>query len=184
MAFEQAAREAETRQDPRRADLWAQSGNSWLAAEEPAKARAAFDAALASTALSPAMRGEIHLDRARAGVALNDLAGARTDLDKGLELVPADPFAWYLSAALALREQALPRAQKDVAQAMKLAPDDPDVLLLACNVAAASGEADAAHGFYERLIKSAPTSDAAKRAQAVLAESRSQAPAQAEPDPR
>ena len=169
VAFEQAAREAEQRQDPRRADFWVQSGNAWLAADDGAKARAAFDAALSGSALSPELRGEVYVDRARAGVALDDAAGARADLDRGLALVPADPFAWYLSAALAFRQEDLARAQKDSAKAVELAPDDADVLLLAGNVAGASGDSDGARVFFTRAVKAAPDSPAAKSAQAALA---------------
>jgi tetratricopeptide (TPR) repeat protein len=179
VAFEQAAREAERMQDGRRADFWAQSGNAWLAADNGAKARAAFDAALAITTLSPELRGEVYLDRARAGVALDDLKGARADLDQGLALVPSDPFAWYISAALAMREAALPRAQKDIAKAVELAPDDADVLLLAGNVAGAAGDDEGARTFYGRAIKAEPGSDAAKSAEAALAANT--APASAAP---
>lgn len=168
VAFEQAAREAETEQDPRRADFWVQSGNSWLAEGDADKARAAFDSALATTSLTPELRGEVHIDRARAGVALDDLAGARADLDRALELVPADPFGWLLSAALAMREDSLARAQRDIAKALELAPNDPDVLLQAGTIAGAAGQADEARGFYERAAKAAPDSEAGQAAQAAL----------------
>ena len=168
-AFEQAAREAETKQDPRSADLWVQSGNAWLAAGDGAKARSAFDAALTGTSLTSELRGEVHLDRARALVLLGSIAAARKDLDQGLQLVPSDPFGWYLSSALAVREQDLARAQKDVAKAVSLAPDDADVLLHAGNVAAASGEKEAARSFYTRAAAAAPASPAARAAQAALA---------------
>jgi tetratricopeptide (TPR) repeat protein len=65
-AFEQAALEAETAKDARRADFWVQAGNSWLASGDPVKARKAFDAALAVPTLTAELRGEAHLDRARA----------------------------------------------------------------------------------------------------------------------
>ncbi|HWH17753.1 MAG TPA: tetratricopeptide repeat protein, partial [Allosphingosinicella sp.] len=139
-AFEQAARDAETAGDPRRSDFWVQSGNAWLAADEGLKARSAFDAALATTSLTPELRGEVHLDRARAGVALGDLASARADIDKGLELVPRDPFAWYLSAGLALREGNMAKANADIARAVELAPDSADVLLTAGTIAGTSGD--------------------------------------------
>lgn len=168
IAFEQGAREAEGGKDSRGADLWAQSGNAWLAADNPLKARTAFDSALIAGKMSPALKGEIQFDRARANVALGDLAAARADLDKGLELVPKDGFGWYLSAALALRQEAVTRAQQDIAKAVQLAPDDADVLLLAGNIAGMSGETDAARGFYERAIKAAPKSNAATQAQKQL----------------
>ena len=176
-AFEQGARDAEKAKDASAADFWVQSGNSWLAAGDGLKARQAFDAALAGTSLSPELRGEAHLDRGRAGVLLGDLAGARADIDRGLKLVPADPFAWYLSSALALREEKLARAREDIAKAISLAPDDADVLLQAGNVAGVSGDAEGATAFYAKAAKAAPGSAAGKAAQAALAANAAQAPA-------
>lgn len=170
--FEQAAAEAETARDPRHADLWVQAGNSWLAAGNAARARKAFDAALATALLASELRGEVHLDRGRAGVALGDLTGARADIDKGLALVPADPFGWYLSSALALKEGRLARAQDDIAEAVRLAPDDANLLVHAGNVAGISGEIEAARGLYARAIKAAPNSDAARAARTALAANR------------
>lgn len=168
-AFEQAAREADGHRDPRGADFWVQSGNAWLAADDAGKARSAFDAALATTALTPELRGEVHLDRARAGVAAGDLPGARADLQKGLELVPADPFAWYLSAALAWREGNLSRAKVDIARALQMAPNDADLLLLAGNIAGLSGETEAARTLYGRAARAAPGTAVGRAAEAALA---------------
>lgn len=168
-AFEQAAREAERAQDPRRADYWVQSGNAWLAGGDGVKARSAFDSALATATLSAELKGEVFLDRARAGVQLNDLAGARKDLDQGLQLVPSDPFAWYISSALAVRENNLARAKSDIAKAVSMAPNDADVLLQAGNVAGRSGDTAAAQAFYQRAAAANPASDAGKAAQAALA---------------
>ena len=168
-AFEQAALDAEKDQDDGRADFWGQAGNSWLAAGEPARAKRAFDAALATTLLAPELRGEVLLDRARAAVALGDTAGARADIDKALELVPADPFAWYLSAALARREADLPRAQTDIAQAVSLAPREPAILVEAGNIAGVSGETEAAQGLFARAARIAPDSEAGRAAAAALA---------------
>jgi len=168
-AFEQAARESETKQDPRRADYWVQAGNAWLAAGDGGKARTAFDSALATGLVTGELRGEIHLDRARAGVLLGDIPGARRDLDEGLRLVPADPFGWHLSAGLAMREGDLPRAQKDSGTALSLVPNDPDLLLHAGNVAAAAGDETRARELYAKAAASAPASAAGKAAQAALA---------------
>ncbi len=168
-AFEQAAGEAETARDGRRAEFWVQAGNAWLAARDAAKARKAFDAALAAGISSPELQGEVHLDRARALVALGDAAGGRADLDRGLALVPGDPFGWYLSAALAQREGNLARARADIEKAVAGAPDDPDILLLAGNVAGLSGELDAARGFFNRAVRAAPDSASGKAAAAALA---------------
>lgn len=168
-AFEQAAREAETKKEARSADFWTQSGNAWLAGGDPAQALKAFDAALASPSLQAELRGEVHLDRARASVALADLAAARADLDKGLALVPADPLGWFLSAALARRQGDLPRARTDIAKAVDLAPREAAILLEAGNIAGMSGDVPAARALYARAAQGDPEGAAGRAAAAALA---------------
>lgn len=188
-AFEQAAREAEAANDPRRADFWVQAGNAWLASGDNAKALRAFDAALLTPSLTPELRGEVHLDRARVRVAENNVAAARTELDRALQLVPADPFAWYLSAALARRESNLARAGTDIARARQLAPDNPDVLLLAGTLAGQAGNMAEAERLYRQVAEGAPDSEAGRQAReslATLREIETPAPAAtpAPPQPR
>jgi len=168
VAFEQAARESEIAKDGRAANLWVQSGNARLAAQEFALARNAFDAAIASGALLGERLGEAHLDRARARVALNDPAGGRTDLDKATALVPADPLAWLLSATLARRSGDLERAQKDIAEAARLSPDDASVALEAGNIAVLAGSPEAARVAWEGAVSNQPESAAGKAAAAAL----------------
>ncbi len=185
-AFEQAAREAEAAQDPRRADFWVQSGNAWVAAGEGARAVQAFDAALAAPNLTDELRGEVHLDRARALVALGNAAGARADIDRALQLVATDPFAWYLSAALARRANDLPRAGTDIARARALAPANPDIALLAGTLAGLAGNMAEAERLYRQVAQSAPDTDAGRAAAASLATIREvevPAPAAAAPVP-
>jgi tetratricopeptide (TPR) repeat protein len=169
VVFEQAARDAEIRRDGRAATLWVQTGNAALAGDDPAKARIAFDRALALPVLSKEMRGETWLDRARAGVALKDLAGARADLDKAIGFVPADPMVWLLSANLALRQNDLARAEGHIAEAVRLAPDDAAVAYEAGNVAAASGAVDAAKVAWQRAAQAEPDSPAGQAAAQALA---------------
>lgn len=168
-AFENAAQAADRAQDRRRANFWVEAGNSWLAGNDAAKARRAFDTALAAGLLAPQMQGEVHLDRARASVAAGDVAGARVDLDRGLALVPNDPFAWYLSAALARRQNDLPRARTDIGKAVTLAPDDAAVLLEAGNIVGLTGEVDAAKVYYQRAVRAGPGSPAGLAAASALA---------------
>lgn len=167
--YEQAAHEAEDRQDPSRADFWVQAGNAWLAADQGPRALQAFDAALAVQNLAPALQGGAYLDRARAQVALGRVDRARQDLDRALQLVPAEPVAWYLSAALARRENNADRARTDIARARQLAPDDPDILLLAGTTAGQDGDMAEAERLYRRIVSLAPDSDAGRAAQASLA---------------
>lgn len=124
LAFEQAARDAELARDGRAATLWVQAGNAHLAGDDAVKARNALDRALRFETLTGAMRGEALMDRARAAVAANDPAQARSDLDTALALVPEDPMGWLLSAALARRQGQVERARKDIAEAARLAPGE------------------------------------------------------------
>jgi tetratricopeptide (TPR) repeat protein len=167
--YEQGARAAEAAGDSRRADFWVQAGNAWLASGDPARALQALDAALATPLLTDELRGEVHLDRAQAMVAQANALGARGEVDRALELVPADPFGWYLSAAIAELENNLERARSDIARARELAPEDPDIMLLAGTIAGLSGNGAETERLYRAVIAAAPESDAARRAQAALA---------------
>jgi tetratricopeptide (TPR) repeat protein len=167
-AFEKAA-SAAAADDARRANFLVEAGNSWLAAGDNVRAAKDFDAALSLGILPPQLAGEVWLDRSRASVAAGDLAAARADLDRGLALVPADPFAWYLSAALARRQNDMARAGSDIAKAVSLAPDDAAVLLEAGNIAGLAGDVAGARAFYARAARSAPNSEPGRAAAAALA---------------
>ncbi|AHE56483.1 tetratricopeptide repeat protein [Sphingomonas sanxanigenens] len=167
-AFEQAAHEAEVARDGAAANLWLQAGNAQLAAGNAEKAQSAFSAALGTGALQGLSRGEAHLDRARAMVALGNTAGARTDIDRALEFAPADPLAWLLSATLARRMNDLPRAQKDIGEAVKRAPDDASVAYEAGVIALKSGAEDAARAAWKGAIAAQPGSPAAKASEQAL----------------
>jgi len=184
--YEQAARDADAAGSAERAGLWVQAGNARLAAGEGPRALQAFDAALAAPDLMPELRGEVHLDRARAQVALGHADIARQDIDRALQLVPADPFAWYLSAALARRESNLARAGTDIARARQLAPGDPDILLLAGTIAGQAGNMGEAERLYRQIVAASPDSEAGRAASASLATMREvevPAPAPAAPTP-
>lgn len=168
LTYEQGAREAKAANNPAAADFWAQSGNAWLAMNDAARAKTALDAGLAVDGTVPELQGEIHLDRGRALVALGNLAAARADLDQAIILVAADPFAWYLSAALADRQGDAVRAAKDIAKAAELAPDDADVLLQAGTIAGKAGREEEARVFYARAAKADPDSAAGRAAAAAL----------------
>lgn len=182
--YQQAARDAEAANDPVRADFRAQEANAWLAAGDPARALQALDAALSTPDLAPQVRGEAHLDRARAQVALGHADRARQDMDLALQLVPQDGFAWYLSAALARRGNDAARAATDIARARALAPDNPDILLLAGTMAGQAGNMEEAERLYRRVVELAPESDAGRAAAASLATVREiEVPAPESPPP-
>ncbi|MES2057108.1 MAG: hypothetical protein V4564_14340 [Pseudomonadota bacterium] len=166
--FDGAARTAELAKDRRAALYWAQAGNAWLAAKDAGKARAALDAALAAGTLTGLQRGEAYLDRARAQVASKDLAGARSDLDQAVVDAAADPLAWLLSATLARRMDDLPRAKKDIAEALKLSGEDASVQFEAGNIAALAGDEAGAKAAWNQAVAIAPQGDAGIAAKAAL----------------
>ena len=167
-AFEQAAKAAEAQADGRAARLWVLAGNAALAGGDTANAGTHFNAALASASLSGSEAGEAHLDRARVRFVLKDYKAARVDLDQALKLTPADPLAWLLSATLARYDGDLGRAQKDIIEATKRAPDEASVAFEAGNIALGSGVEDEARASWAEAVKLAPTSVAGKAAEAAL----------------
>jgi tetratricopeptide (TPR) repeat protein len=171
-ALEDAATLAESQQDGRAGGLWSQAGNAALAGDNPTRARTNLDRAITAPGMSQFMRGEAFIDRSRADVALNELSVARSDLDQGTRMVPADPFGWLLSATLARREKNLTRAEKDIGEALRLAPDDAAVALEAGNIAAAQGAVDAARLAWEKAVELAPKEPAGQAAAAALSANR------------
>lgn len=170
VAFEQAANAADIARDPAAGRLWAQVGNAALAGGDYAKARSSFDAAIARGLANGIDKGEAYLDRARAAVALGDMTAARADLDKAVEQVPADPLAWLLSATLARRTGNLGLAEKHIAEAVRLSPDDAAVALEEGNIAVLGGKDEAAKTAWSRAVKLAADSNAGKAAAANLGE--------------
>ncbi|MPT49131.1 MAG: tetratricopeptide repeat protein [Sphingobium sp.] len=157
------------------ARLWTQAGNAMLAGGKPDKARDYFDAALGHGLPDGLAKGEVYLDRARTLVMLNDMAGARKDLDMALVQAKDDPLAWLLSATLARRQDDFTRARHDIEEAKKRAPDDASVALEDGNIAIVSGDEKAARMAWEQVLKLSPDGDASKFAKDALAQLDAQA---------
>jgi tetratricopeptide (TPR) repeat protein len=165
--FEQAAA-ATTGDDFARARMLAAAGNMWIAAGQPGKAALALDRALAGTSLRAEQRGEALLDRARAAEAQNDLRTARAKVTEAAQTISADPFLWYFSAALAIRENDPVLAQQAIARALSLAPGDPTVLFEAGHVAHFRGELAAARDYWSRAAAADPSGATGKAARQAL----------------
>jgi tetratricopeptide (TPR) repeat protein len=147
--FEEAAK-ASSEKDPKTARMYAAAGNMWIAAGQAGKAAVDLDKALSMTGLEAEQRGEALLDRARAAEAQNDLATARARLTDARASVSDDPFYWYFSAALAIREGNAANAQSSIGEALKLAPSDPTILFEAGHVAHFAGDDAQARNYWER----------------------------------
>ncbi|MFL6753230.1 MAG: tetratricopeptide repeat protein [Sphingomicrobium sp.] len=162
-SFEQAAL-AGSDKDPVTARMWAAAGNMWIAAGQAGKAALALDRALAGTRLQGEQRGEALLDRARAAEAQNDLRTARARLNEAGATIAGDPFYWYFSAALAIREGDKAAAQGAIGRALTLAPSDPTILFEAGHVAHFAGDDDKARGYWMRAAAGDPNGATGKAA--------------------
>ena len=162
-AFEEAAK-ASPDKDPATARMYAAAGNMWIAADQPGKAAFDLDKALALPGLEAEQRGEALLDRARAAEAQDDLKTAREKLNLARETVSDDPFYWYFSSALAVREGDLTTAQSAIDKALTMAPSDPTILFEAGHVADAAGDQDKARGYWMRAAGSDPNGEVGKAA--------------------
>jgi len=162
-AFEEAAKVSGDK-EPKTARMWAAAGNLWIAAGNPARAAADLDKSLALPWLEAQQRGEALLDRARAAEAQNDLATARAKLNEAGASISEDPFYWYFSASLAMREGDHIAARNSIDRALKLAPTDPAILFEAGHVADYSGDDDQARIYWEQASAADPNGPIGKDA--------------------
>lgn len=166
--FEQAA--AKLTAD-RRDQALAAAGNMWIAAGDGAKAAAALDRALAGGTLAGTQLGLAQLDRARAAQEAGDLKTARTMVTKATETISADPYLYYFSAALAIREENIPLARATINRALAMAPGSPEVLFEAGHVARAAGDDAEARAYWQKAAAvdpKGPVGSAARDALAML----------------
>ena len=154
--------------DPQRDRALAAAGNMWIAVNQPGKAALALDRALAGTGLQAEQRGEALLDRARAAEAQGQLKVARTKVDEAARSVSQDPFLWYFSAALAIREGDAAKAQADIGRALALAPNDPTVLFEAGHVAHFANDVVGARDYWTRASAADPEGEIGKAAREAL----------------
>jgi len=162
-SFEEAAK-ASSDKDLKTARLYAAAGNLWIEADQPGKAALDLDKALALPGLEAEQRGEALLDRARAAEAQDDLKTARAKANEAAQTISDDPFYWYFSAALAIRENDQATAQAAIGKALALAPNDPAILFEAGHVADFAGDDARARGYWMRAAANDPNGEVGKAA--------------------
>lgn len=167
-AFEDAARVAESKGDASAAELYGQAGNALLLAEQYARAEVVLNNALVLAARQGKAKGELLIDRARAREAQGNSTGARADLEQAVALAPDDAAGWLLLGALARREERLADARPAIANALRLAPNDPDVQLEAGNMAAMDGDYAKARALWNAAVRAGRDTPAGKAADAAL----------------
>ena len=126
-AFEGAA-DLTPGDDPAHDRALAAAGNMWIAAGQPGKAALALDKALAGKGLQADQHGLALLDRARAAESQGDLKMARAKVDEAAQTISEDPYLWYFSAALAIREEDIATANSSTNRALAMDPVSPALL--------------------------------------------------------
>lgn len=153
-----------------KARLGGMAGNAALANGKGETALAALDTAHGDAlgAGEPQLAAELSIDRARALVLLGRSADAAAALTEARTGAAANPQGWLLSATLSRRLGKLAEAQQQIEQAALLAPLDPEVGLEAGVIAALGGRDEAARKSFASVLRTAPGSPTAKRAQQYL----------------
>jgi tetratricopeptide (TPR) repeat protein len=141
----------------------------WIAAGQPGKAALALDKALAGTGLQAEQHGLALLDRARASEAQGDLKTARAKVTEAAKTISEDPYLWFFSAALAIREEDIPTAKSSINRALAMVPDSPEVMFEAGHVFHAAGEEAKALEYWNKAIAADPNGPAGKAARQALA---------------
>ncbi|MGI8931979.1 MAG: tetratricopeptide repeat protein [Sphingomicrobium sp.] len=167
-AFEKAAA-ATPSSDPAQARMFAAAGNLWISAGHPGKAALALDKALAGKRLDGVQHGLALLDRARAAEAQADFKTARAKVTEAARTISEDPYLWFFSAALAVREGDIPTAKAAINRALALAPDSPEVMFEAGHIAKAAGEDAKARDYWTSAAAADPKGPAGRAARAALA---------------
>jgi tetratricopeptide (TPR) repeat protein len=141
----------------------------WIAAGQPGKAALSLDKALAGKGLLADQHGLALLDRARAAEAQGDLTTARAKLNEAAKTIGEDPFLWYFSAALSIREEDIPAAKSSINRALTMVPDSPEVMFEAGHVFHAAGENAKAREYWTKAMTADPNGPTGKAAREALA---------------
>jgi tetratricopeptide (TPR) repeat protein len=167
-AFESAA-DLSPADDPARDRALAAAGNMWIAAGQPGKAALALDKALAGKGLQAEQHGLALLDRARAAESQGDLKTARAKVNEAAKTISEDPYLWFFSAALAIREEDIATAKSSINRALAMVPDSPEVLFEAGHVFQAAGEEAKARDYWTKAAAADPNGASGKAARQALA---------------
>ncbi|MBX7528125.1 tetratricopeptide repeat protein [Qipengyuania vesicularis] len=169
-AFDLASAEAPQDNLSYAARLAAMAGNAAMAENDTDAAIGLLDRAgeLALTAGDGELAADLRVDLARVLVRVGREEDAALALAEAREADGLDTEAWLLSATLSRRLERLFEAQSQIQRASFLSPRDPQVALEAGVIAALSGRAEDARDSFESVIRLAPGSASAERAQGYL----------------
>jgi tetratricopeptide (TPR) repeat protein len=148
-----------------RAELLAQAGQAWMAADQAENAASAQSRALD---LKPD-DADLWIDRGLSYAAMRAWPRAISDFDRALAIEPYKVEILVLRAASWRNAGNPARAQADADRALTIAPDNPDILLERALALQAQGDQKSAAADLAKVLKRAPAgSDTARRAEAAL----------------
>jgi Flp pilus assembly protein TadD len=84
------------------------------------------------------------------------------------QTISEDPFLWYFSAALAIREGEPDQAKRAINRALSLAPNDPVILFEAGHVAHFAGDVSGARAYWTRASQLDPDGNSGRAAAEAL----------------
>ena len=144
-------------QPPREAEWYVQLGEAWLADGSPAKAVAAFEAALR---LKPGTIRILQL-LAKGWQASGQLSRSDELLQQAIQIDASDARSWYQSSALALALGRTGEAVKKMEKAIALDPDLPGGYTTMAAIQASSGQKDRAEAALREALRIDPYDAAA-----------------------
>lgn len=109
-----------------RLDSYSQAGNTWLLANDGAKAKVSFDHVVRLSENHP----DALIDRARAYAMLKDWPHAEEDLSTAIDARENDALALMLRATVRMNRGAFDLAVRDAEDAVKADPRNVDALLV------------------------------------------------------
>ncbi|WP_372623088.1 tetratricopeptide repeat protein [Falsiroseomonas sp.] len=148
-----------------RAAVFAQAGQAWLMAGDPARA---YGAATLALTLTPD-DAELLIDRAVALGTLGRYAEATADLDEALAREPDRADALVFRAAAWRHLERAEAALRDVERALAVAPDNAEALLERGILRQLAGDTEGARMDWQRVIEVVPDSATADLAAQNLA---------------
>lgn len=166
-----AARDiAASNERSRKAQLGAMAGNAALAASAPERAAGLLALAHADSLAGGdrVQAGRIAADWASALVAQGKLDEAADKLALARAEAPGQAVVWLLSATLSRRQDKLAEAQRQIEEAARLDPRDPEIGLEAGVIAVLGGRDGAARQSWRSVLATAPGSTFAQTAQSYL----------------
>ena len=150
-----------------RAQSLDQAGQAWLAAQQPERAKAAFDAAIQLNGDD----AELLIDRAQAWAQMKQYWDALDDLNRAIDLAPDRAEAYIYRGAAYRNLDSLDLALQDIEHGLKLQPRSPMGLLERGNIRHMKGDVAGARQDWievEKLAPGTPEETAAKLSLAKL----------------